>query len=69
MILASLVYVYHVTEAIKAFLDLYGYTDGWCIVQKNLCKKQGVCISTADSAGIKPINKDMADSLFFWGYS
>ena len=30
-------------------------------------KKQGVCISTAAGAGMKPTNKDMADSLFFWG--
>ena len=30
-------------------------------------KKQGVCISTAAGAGMKSTNKDMADSLFFWG--
>ena len=27
----------------------------------------GVCISTAAGAGIKQTNKDMMDSLFFWG--
>lgn len=30
-------------------------------------KKQGVCISTAAGAGMKSTNKDMLDSLFFWG--
>lgn len=29
--------------------------------------KQAVCISTAAGAGIKSTNKDMADSLYFWG--
>ena len=29
--------------------------------------KQGVCISTAAGGGMKSANKDMADSLFFWG--
>ena len=30
-------------------------------------RKQGVCISTAAGAGVKSTNKDMADSLLFWG--
>lgn len=30
-------------------------------------RKQAVCISTAAGAGMKSTNKDMADSLFFWG--
>ena len=30
-------------------------------------RKQGVCISTAAGAGMKSTNKDMGDSLFFWG--
>ena len=30
-------------------------------------KKQGVCICTAAGAGLTSTNKDMADSLFFWG--
>ena len=29
--------------------------------------KQAVCISTAAGAGMKSTNKDMADSMFFWG--
>ena len=59
IILASPVYVYHATGAMKAFLDHYGWR--WMV------HKQGVCISTAAGAGMKSTNKDMADSLFFWG--
>lgn len=67
IILASPVYVYHATGAMKAFLDHYGYR--WIVHRPNekMFKKQGVCISTAAGAGMKSTNKDMADSLFFWG--
>ncbi len=67
IILASPVYVYHVTGAMKTFLDHYGYR--WMVhrPEESMFKKQGVCISTAAGAGMKPTNKDMADSLFFWG--
>ena len=30
-------------------------------------RKQAVCISTAAGAGVKSTNKDMADSMLFWG--
>ena len=33
----------------------------------SMFRKQGVCISTAAGAGMGSANKDMADSLFFWG--
>ena len=67
IILASPVYVYHATGAMKAFLDHYGYR--WMVhrPEERMFKKQGVCISTAAGAGMKSTNKDMADSLFFWG--
>lgn len=67
IILASPVYVYHTTGAMKAFLDHYGYR--WMVhsPEKSMFKKQGVCISTAAGAGMKSTNKDMMDSLFFWG--
>ncbi len=67
IILASPVYVYHATGAMKAFLDHYGYR--WMVHRplKSMFHKQGVCISTAAGAGMKSTNKDMADSLFFWG--
>lgn len=67
IILASPVYVYHATGAMKAFLDHYGYR--WMVHRPSevMFKKQGVCISTAAGAGMKSTNKDMLDSLFFWG--
>lgn len=67
IILESPVYVYHATGAMKAFLDHYGYR--WMVhrPEQSMFRKQGVCISTAAGAGMKPTNKDMADSLFFWG--
>lgn len=67
LIFASPVYVYHVTGAMKAFLDHYGYR--WMVhrPEETMFQKQAVCISTAAGAGMKSANKDMADSLFFWG--
>ena len=67
IILASPVYVYHATGAMKAFLDHYGYR--WMVhsPEESMFRKQGVCISTAAGAGMKSTMKDMADSLFFWG--
>lgn len=67
IILASPVYVYHATGAMKSFLDHYGYR--WMVhrPEESMFKKQGICISTAAGAGMKSTNKDMLDSLFFWG--
>ena len=67
IILASPVYVYHATGAMKSFLDHYGYR--WMIhsPEESMFKKQGVCISTAAGAGTKSTNKDMMDSLLYWG--
>ena len=67
IILASPVYVFHATGAMKAFLDHYGYR--WMVhsPEESMFGKQGICISTAAGAGMKSANKDMADSLFFWG--
>jgi multimeric flavodoxin WrbA len=67
IILASPVYVYHATGAMKAFLDHYGWR--WMVhrPEEKMFKKQGVCISTAAGGGMKSTNKDIADSLFYWG--
>ncbi len=67
IILASPVYVFHATGAMKAFLDHYGWR--WMVHRpdERMFRKQGVCISTAAGAGTKSTNKDMADSLFYWG--
>lgn len=67
IILASPVYVYHATGAMKVFLDHYGYR--WMVhrPEERMFRKQAVCISTAAGGGMKSTNKDMADSTFFWG--
>lgn len=67
LILASPVYVYHATGAMKAFLDHYGWR--WMVhrPEEKMFSKQAVCISTAAGSGMKHTNRDMADSTFFWG--
>ncbi len=67
LILASPVYVYHATGAMKAFLDHYGWR--WMVhrPEEKMFSKQAVCISTAAGSGMKQTNRDMADSAFFWG--
>ena len=67
IILASPVYVFHATGAMKAFLDHYGWRWMAHCPEEKMFKKQGVCISTAAGAGMKSTNKDMSDSLFYWG--
>ncbi|MCI8308537.1 MAG: NAD(P)H-dependent oxidoreductase [Lachnospiraceae bacterium] len=67
LILASPVYVYHATGAMKALLDHYGWR--WMVhrPEEKMFSKQAVCISTAAGAGMKSTNRDMADSAFWWG--
>ena len=67
IILASPVYVYHATGAMKALLDHYGWR--WMVhrPEEKMFSKQAVCISTAAGAGMKSTNRDMAHSTFFWG--
>ena len=67
IILTSPVYVYHCTGSMKAWLDHYGWR--WIIhrPEEKMFSKQAVVISTAAGAGMRSTNKDMADSLSFWG--
>ena len=67
IILTSPVYVYHVSAPMKNFLDHQGHR--WMVHRPNpsMFRKQAVCISTAAGAGMRTTNKDMEDSLFFWG--
>lgn len=67
LVLASPVYVYHVTGAMKAFLDHYGWR--WMVhrPEEKMFSKQAVCISTAAGGGMGSANRDMAHSTFFWG--
>ena len=67
IILASPVYVFHASGAMKALLDHYGWR--WMSHRPDaaMFRKQGVCVSTAAGAGMRSANRDMADSLFYWG--
>ena len=67
IILDSPVYVYHASGAMKALLDHYGYMWMSHRPEESMFKKQGVVISTAAGAGTRSTNKDMKDSLFYWG--
>lgn len=67
LIFTSPVYVYHCTGSMKAFLDHYGYR--WMVhrPEEKMFEKQAVIFSTAAGSGMKSANKDIKDSLFFWG--
>lgn len=67
ILMESPVYVFHATGSMKAFLDHYGYR--WMVHRPSgaMFTKQGIVLSTAAGAGMKGTNKDMADSLFWWG--
>ena len=67
IILTSPVYVYHCTGSMKAWLDHYGWR--WLVhrPEEKMFTKQAVVISTAAGAGMKSTNKDIKDSLSFWG--
>lgn len=67
IILASPVYVYHCTGSMKAWLDHYGWRFLVHRPEEKMFSKQAVIVSTAAGAGMKSANKDMKDSLSFWG--
>ncbi|MBP5445135.1 MAG: flavodoxin family protein [Acholeplasmatales bacterium] len=67
IILSSPVYVFHVTGAMKAFLDHLGYRWMAHRPDEKMFKKQGIAITTAAGAGVKSTLKDMTDSLFYLG--
>ena len=67
IIFASPTYVMHATAPMKNLLDHYGWRFMVHRPEEKMFSKQAVCISTAAGAGMKGANKDMADSLFFWG--
>lgn len=69
LIFSSPVYVFHATGGMKNLLDHYGYRWMAHRPEEKMFKKQAVVISTAAGMGTKSTNKDMADSLFYWGIS
>lgn len=67
LIFTSPVHVMHVTGALKALLDHYGYRFMVHRPEESMFCKQAVCITTAAGGGMKSTLKDIKDSLFFWG--
>lgn len=67
LIFASPVYVFHATGSMKAFLDHYGWRWMPHRPEPKMFKKRAAVISTAAGGGMRSTNKDMADSLYYWG--
>ncbi|AJA47359.1 NADPH-dependent FMN reductase [Clostridium pasteurianum DSM 525 = ATCC 6013] len=67
MILTSPVYVFHASGQMKAFLDHFGFQ--WMVHRPNktMFSKMALIISTAAGGGMKSTNKDIKDSMNFWG--
>lgn len=67
LIFTSPVYVLHTTGQMKTFLDHFGYR--FIVHRPNpvMFKKTALIISTAAGSGMKSTNKDIKDSLTFWG--
>lgn len=69
IVLASPVYVFHATGAMKSLLDHFGYRWMAHRPEESMFRKQAVCITTAAGMGMGSAIKDMEDSLFYWGIS
>lgn len=67
LIFASPVYVYHVTGAMKSFLDHLG--SRWIIHRPNgkMAHKSAVLLTTAAGSGMKQTLGDLRDSMNWWG--
>lgn len=67
IIFTSPVYVFHVSGQMKTLLDHFGFQ--WMVHRPNktMFSKMALVISTAAGAGMKSTNKDIKDSLSFWG--
>lgn len=67
LIFTSPVYVLHATGQMKTFLDHFGYR--FIVHRPNplMFQKKALILSTAAGSGMKSTNKDIKDSLTFWG--
>lgn len=67
LILASPVYVYHVTGAMKSFLDHLGCR--WMIHRPSpsMFGKRALLLTTAAGGGMRRTLQDMQDSMNYWG--
>jgi multimeric flavodoxin WrbA len=69
IILASPVYVFHVTGQMKALLDHFAFQFMLHRPNKSMFSKTALVVSTAAGGGISTAIKDMTGSLTFWGIS
>lgn len=68
IIFTSPVYVYHATSSIEGLSSIhYGWRWMPHRPEAKMFTKRGVVISTAAGGSMKSANRDIADSLFFWG--
>lgn len=69
LVFATPVYVYHVTGALKAMLDHFGYR--WMVHRPNkrMFGKRAVIITQCIGGGDGSAAKDIKDSLSWWGVS
>lgn len=67
LVFTSPVHVLHVTGAMKALLDHYGYRFMVHRPEESMFRKQAVCITTGAGGGMYSTLKDMKSSLRFWG--
>lgn len=67
LIFACPVYVYHVTGAMKSFLDHMGCR--WMIHRPSgsMFQKRALLLTTAAGGGMRSTLKDLQDSMNFWG--
>ncbi len=67
LIFTSPVYVLHASGQMKTFLDHFGYR--FIVHRPNplMFQKTALVISTAAGSGMKSTNKDIKDSLTYWG--
>jgi len=67
IILASPVYVWHVSGQMKAFLDHFGFQFMAHRPNKTMFSKMAIVVTTAAGGGMKSTIKDMTMSLTHWG--
>ena len=67
LVFTSPVHVLHVTGAMKALLDHYGYRFMVHRPEESMFRKQAVCITTGAGGGMRSTLRDMKASLRFWG--
>ncbi len=67
LVFTSPVHVLHVTGAMKALLDHYGYRFMVHRPEASMFRKQAVVVATGAGGGMRSTIKDIKSSLFFWG--